>query len=311
MQSYAQILKSDQSRDTFDLTSRTTDELGQLTEGGQLFLHARDKHSVVISTEQFLKLQVNFKDLAIVLRKQFPDALGLRIRNVSQTTKYFEINFRTAAAREDALKKEFEYDGKKVLVSRTLPKDTTILRVSVSNLPYEDEEKLKAEMSKIFDKHGEILEMGLLHTVHGHFFTGRGFVTLNVVPGKAYAPLEPQIDSWETGETLKITYQGMKPSCSRCHVTDHVFGNCPVMSQKMKTCHICSSSKHLQATCPEAWWNQRKKAAKLHTAQTSPHPSKSTKAVENPPSKSVETTPAKDVENPPAKEAATKPFITG
>ncbi|KAK4509431.1 uncharacterized protein ATC70_007783 [Mucor velutinosus] len=306
MRSYAQILKSDQTRDTFDLTSRNSDELGQLTEGGQLFLHARDKSSVIISTEQFLALQVNFKDLAIVLRSQFPDALGLRIRNVSQTTKYFEINFRTAEAREAALKKEFTYEGKQVIVSRTYPKDATIVRVSVSNLPYEDEETLKDAMSTIFGKYGEILEMGLLHTVHGHFFTGRGFVTLNLIPGKEYAPLVPQINSWESGETLKITYTGMKPTCSRCHVTDHVFGNCPVMSQRVKHCHICSSPNHLQATCPGAWWNQRKKAAKLNTTHTSPHQSKATDKEAAP----AVLTPAKADVSTSDKSKVTKPFIT-
>ncbi|KAL7334946.1 hypothetical protein PS15p_200497 [Mucor circinelloides] len=274
MRSYAQILKSDQTRDTFGLKSFTSVELGQLTEGGQLFVQARDKHSVVVSTEQFTALQVNFKDLATVLRTQFPDALGLRIRNVSQTSKYFEINFRTDAAREAALKKDFSYEGKKVIVSRTFPKDTTIVRVSVSNLPYEDEAYLQEQMSKIFAAYGEILEMGLLHTVHGHFFTGRGVATLNLLPGKQYATLGPQIGSWEAGETLKITFTGMKPTCSRCHVTDHVFGNCPVMRQRLKCCYICQKSDHLQAKCPDAFWNQRKKAAKLNSTHTSAHQQK-------------------------------------
>ncbi|KAL7312048.1 hypothetical protein PS15m_007851 [Mucor circinelloides] len=248
MRSYAQILKSDQTRDTFDLKSFTSVELGQLTEGGQLFVQARDKHSVVVSTEQFTALQVNFKDLATVLRTQFPDALGLRIRNVSQTSKYFEINFRTDAAREAALKKDFSYEGKKVIVSRTFPKDTTIVRVSVSNLPYEDEAYLQEQMSKIFAAYGEILEMGLLHTVHGHFFTGRGFATLNLLPGKQYATLGPQIGSWEAGETLKITFTGMKPTCSRCHVTDHVFGNCP-KAAKLNSTH---TSAHQQKPVAKA-----------------------------------------------------------
>ncbi|KAK4517257.1 RNA 3'-terminal phosphate cyclase [Mucor velutinosus] len=289
MWSYAQILKSDQTRDTFDLTSRNSDELGQLIEGGG---------GTTVSPRQGQEL--------CVLRSQFPDALGLRIRNVSQTTKYFEINFRTAEARETALKKEFTYEGKQVIVSRTYPKDATIVRVSVSNLPYEDEETLKDAMSTIFGKYGEILEMGLLHTVHGHFFTGRGFVTLNLIPGKEYAPLVPLIDSWESGETLKITYTGMKPTCSRCNVTDHVFGNCPVMSQRVKHCHICSSPNHLQATCPDAWWNQRKKAAKLNTTHTSPHQPKVTNKEAAP----VVPTPAKADESTSEKVKDTKPFIT-
>lgn len=306
IRSYAQILKSDQTRDIFDLKSVTSDELGELTEEGQLFLQARDKHSVVVSTEQFLMLQATFKDVATALRSQFPESRGLRIRNVNSSTKYFEISFRTDAAREAALKKDFSYEGKKVMVSRTYPKDTTIIRVSVSNLPYDDEEELKAQMSTIFAKYGSILEMGLLHTVHGHFFTGRGFVTLNLIPGKEYAPLEPQIDSWEDGETLKITYTGMKPICSRCHVTDHVFGNCPVMRQRVKLCHVCNSPDHLQNTCPQAWWNQRKKSAKLDSTHTSPHQQKTS---DNATALTV-SSPAAAVENTPTTEKATQPFIT-
>jgi hypothetical protein len=50
-------------------------------------------------------------------------------------------------------------------------------------------------MSVMFEKFGEILEMGLLHSVAGHWFTGRGFVTLNMIPGKKYEPLTPQLKS--------------------------------------------------------------------------------------------------------------------
>lgn len=88
------------------MNTRTSDELGQLTEGGQLYIRARDKHSIVISTEQFIGSNVNLKDLSLVLRTQYPEGLGLCIRNASKTSKYIEINFRTAA-REEALKKRF------------------------------------------------------------------------------------------------------------------------------------------------------------------------------------------------------------
>ncbi|KAG1126265.1 hypothetical protein G6F42_007961 [Rhizopus arrhizus] len=90
--------------------------------------------------------------------------------------------------------------------------------------------------------------MGLLHTVHGHFFTGRGFATLNLLPGKQYATLGPQIDSWEAGGTLKITFTRMKPTCSRCHVTDHVFEGCQV---EFST-HISTPEKSVaKATAPK------------------------------------------------------------
>ena len=119
-----------------------------------------------------------------MLREQYKEALGLRTRTASKGTQYFEINFRTAEAREEALKKDFMYKEKKVTVSRTFLKAATIIRVSVSELPFEDKVVVKRNMEEIFQQYGEILEMGLLNTDCGHFFTGRGFVTLNQVPGK-------------------------------------------------------------------------------------------------------------------------------
>jgi hypothetical protein len=267
MRSFAQILKSNQERSTFVLETKTSDEFNQLSAGGKLFLRARDKNSIVIATAQFDNY--NTKELSLLLREQYPEGLGLRTRDVNKTTKYLEVSFRTAAEREAALKKNFVFQGKNVEVSRTYPKDTTIVRVSVNNLPYEDEKTLKENMSKIFAEYGEILEMGVLFSVHGHWFTGRGFVTLNLLQGKTYRTLIPQIPSWEEDETLKLTFTGMKPTCSRCHVTDHVFGNCPIMTKQVKSCFICGKTDHLQAGCPKAWWNMRKQA-KMSTHHQSP-----------------------------------------
>jgi hypothetical protein len=111
------------------------------------------------------------------------------------------------------LRKGFHYEGKKVIVSRTFPKDTTVVRVSISSLPYDEEDILKAEMLKIFVKYGEILEMGLLYKADSQYFNGRGFVILNLIPGEIFEKLVPQIDSWGSKETLKLTYTGMKPIC--------------------------------------------------------------------------------------------------
>ncbi|CEP13440.1 hypothetical protein [Parasitella parasitica] len=258
-------MKSNQARHCFDLGRKTAAELGELSEGGQLFIYAKDKNSIVIDGAQFTKkANINFKGLGVLLREQYPEALGLRICQATKGTQYFEINFRTAAAREEALKKDFTYKYKKSTVSRTFPKDATIIRVSISDLPYEDETILKDHMSDIFKYYGEILEMGILYTVHGHWFTGRGFVTLNQIPpGRNYNHLTPQIHSWDDNDRLALTYTNMKPSCSRCRVTDHVFD--PTFSQCY---YICGHSDHLQAGCPEAWWNLKKMAKKIAKRNT-------------------------------------------
>ncbi|GAN10856.1 hypothetical protein MAM1_0415c10406 [Mucor ambiguus] len=231
-------------------------------------------------------MQANFKDVAIALRNQFPDCWGVRLRLVNSTIEYPRVNFLADAAREAVLKKDFTCKGKRVIVSRVYSTATTIIRVSVSNLPFDPEQELKAHMSKIVANYGSILEMGLLHT---------------------YATLTHQIDSLEACETLRITYTGMKPTCNRCHVTDHVFGNCPVIRRRVKLCHIWNSPDHLQHICPEAWWNARKKFAKTSSAHTSPHPqSPLDKAALPIVHSSFET-----VESSPNNEKATKPFITG
>lgn len=143
------------------------------------------------------------------------------------------------------MKKNFLFQGKNVEVSRTYPKVTTIIWVSVNNLPYEDEKALKENMSKIFAESGEILKMSVLFSVYGHWFTCRVFVNLNLLQGKACRTLISQIFCWEEDKTLKLTFTEMKPTCIRCHVTDHVFGNSPIMTKQAKSCFICGKTDHL------------------------------------------------------------------
>lgn len=150
------------------------------------------------------------------------------------------------------------------VVSRTFFKDTTIVQASIKNLPYNEEEVLKVKMSKIFVKYCEILEIGLLYTVHDQFFNNKGFVTLNLIPGRSYEKLVPQIDSWESKKTVKLAFTDTKPIRSCCHVTKYALGNCSVMGQRLKSCFICNKTDQLQAKCPDAWWNQRRKYAKLN-----------------------------------------------
>lgn len=130
-----------------------------------------------------------------LLKKQYPEGLGLQIRDGNKTTKYLEVSFRTVAEREVALQKSFVYQGRNVEVSRAYVKDTSIVRVSINNLPFEDEKVLKENMSKVFAEFGEILEMGVVYSVHGHPFIIRRFVTLNFLQGKTYCNLTPQIPS--------------------------------------------------------------------------------------------------------------------
>ncbi|KAI8637827.1 hypothetical protein BD408DRAFT_447316 [Parasitella parasitica] len=35
------------------------------------------------------------------------------------------------------------------------------------------------------------------------------------------------------------------------------------MLRRVKTCYVCGNTDHLQASCPEAWWNIKKAAKKV------------------------------------------------
>ncbi|KAI8059977.1 uncharacterized protein B0P05DRAFT_558261 [Gilbertella persicaria] len=102
---------------------------------------------------------MNFREKSLNkhLQDQYPNKLGLRTRNVGQKQHFFEINFRTTKEREEALNKEFVLHDRRTQVNRTFEKDPTIVRVSISNIPFEDEVFLKPK-----------LEIGLRHTTDGY-----------------------------------------------------------------------------------------------------------------------------------------------
>lgn len=73
MRSCAHILKNDQTRNTFNLNAKSSEKFGHLTEGDQLFIQTRDKHSIVVSAEQFIDSQANFKDVVVLLQAQYAE----------------------------------------------------------------------------------------------------------------------------------------------------------------------------------------------------------------------------------------------
>jgi hypothetical protein len=62
------------------------------------------------------------------------------MRHVGKKFQYIELNFRTSEDREAALQKEFVLFDKKIRVDRTLDKDASVVRVGISNIPFEDED---------------------------------------------------------------------------------------------------------------------------------------------------------------------------
>ncbi|KAG0854637.1 hypothetical protein G6F17_006177 [Rhizopus arrhizus] len=175
-------------------------------ESQTVFLQAIDKHSIVIAASEFEGLNFKDKSLNLVLRDQFPKGIGLRERKIGRTHQYIELNFDNEEDKMDALKKEFLILDRKIKVQTTMDKNSEVIRIGITNIPYEKDDKLKPLMIQLFEKYGSILEIGLHHTVDGGWFNGRGYVTLVKDKAKNYEPLTPQIPSWEQDHNLHIVW---------------------------------------------------------------------------------------------------------
>jgi hypothetical protein len=176
---------------------------------------------------------------------------------VGKHHKVIEINFPSEKDCLEALGKEFVLQGSTIQVSKALDKNANVLRVSISAIPYKPVEVLKPLLVKTFEQYGDILNVGLCHSKDGDWFTGRGFVTLNIDKAKSYAAeLEPQIAFGDFQEKLRLVWTNMQPICKDCHTDDHVKANCP--KARRKACHKCGSLEHLIAACPHAHWNRKK-----------------------------------------------------
>ncbi|KAG1127987.1 hypothetical protein G6F42_006385 [Rhizopus arrhizus] len=232
-----------------------------------VFLRAIDKHSIVIAASEFEGLNFKDRSLNLVLRDQFPKGIGLRERKIGRTHQYIELNFDNEEDKMDALKKEFLILDRKIKVQTTMDKNSEVIRIGITNIPYEKDDKLKPLMIQLFEKYGSILEIGLHHTVDGGWFNGRGYVTLVKNKTKSYEPLTPQIPSWEQDHYLHIVWSNMKPICNYCHVDDHTRVNCPVLLRRRKACFICESTQYLKAQCPDAPWNRKRKQVTIHRSR--------------------------------------------
>ncbi|KAG1626189.1 hypothetical protein G6F44_012496 [Rhizopus delemar] len=167
----------------------------------------------------------------------------------------------------EALNKEFLILGRKIKVQATTDKNSDVIRIGITNVPYEKDDKLKPLMIRLFEKYGSILEIGFHHTVDGGWCNGRGYVTLVKDRTKNYEPLTPQISSWEQDHYLHIVWSNVKPICNHCHVDDHTRVNYPVLLRRRKACFICESTQHLKAQCPDAPWNCKRKQVATHRSR--------------------------------------------
>ncbi|KAG1440097.1 hypothetical protein G6F55_013579 [Rhizopus delemar] len=110
-------------------------------ESQTVFLQAIDKHSIVIAASEFEGLNFKDRSLNLVLRDQFPKGIGLRERKVGRAHQYIELNFDNEEDKMEALNKEFLILGRKIKVQATMDKNSDVIRIGITNIPYEKDDK--------------------------------------------------------------------------------------------------------------------------------------------------------------------------
>ncbi|KAG0783428.1 hypothetical protein G6F57_009438 [Rhizopus arrhizus] len=112
-----------------------------------------------------------FLSLNLVLRDQFPKGIDPRERKIGRAHQ-------------------------KIKVQATMDKNSDVIRMEITNISYEKDDKLKTLYIQLFEKYGSILEIGRHHTVHGGWFNGRGYAILVKDKAESYELLTPQISFW-------------------------------------------------------------------------------------------------------------------
>ncbi|KAG1057096.1 hypothetical protein G6F43_001037 [Rhizopus delemar] len=107
------------------------------------FLQAIDKHSIVTAASEFECLNFKDRSLNLVLRDQFPKGIGFRERKFGRAHQYIELNFDNEEDKMEALNQEFLILGRKIQVQVTTDKNSDVIRIGITNIPYEKDDKLK------------------------------------------------------------------------------------------------------------------------------------------------------------------------
>ncbi|KAG1644567.1 hypothetical protein G6F44_002691 [Rhizopus delemar] len=112
-------------------------------ESQTAFLQAIDKHSIVTAASEFECLNFKDRSLNLVLRDQFPKGIGLRERKVGRAHQCNELNFDNEEDKMEALNQEFLILGRKIQVQVMTDKNSDVIRIGITNIPYEKDDKLK------------------------------------------------------------------------------------------------------------------------------------------------------------------------
>ena len=87
----------------------------------------------------------------------------------------------------EALNKEFLIIDRKSKVQAMIGKNSEVIRIRITNIPYEKDDKLKTLQIQLFEKYESILEIGLHHTVDG--LMAKNMLLLSRLKQKVMNPL--------------------------------------------------------------------------------------------------------------------------
>ncbi|KAK4517761.1 uncharacterized protein ATC70_001105 [Mucor velutinosus] len=248
-QSFTDALK-EQKRHNFEVVPDVDNNTFKPLNTYSTFIEAKERNSIVIDCAQFLGMEFKDTILLKVLREQFPKCLGLKPRIIGKNRKKaIELGFTTENLCRDALLKEFKFNGKVIEVNKTLNHTANVIDIGISEIPLMKEDELKPALIKIFERYGDILNIGISKSGDSDWLTGRGFTTLNrdKLKESTYANiLTPQVElEGFPGTNLHLVWSQMKPICT----------DCPKRTRRL--CHRCKSSNHLIAKCPVVPWNNK------------------------------------------------------
>ncbi|KAL9536471.1 hypothetical protein MBANPS3_012627, partial [Mucor bainieri] len=140
--------------------------------------------------------------------------------------------------------------------------DASIVRLSLSGLPFLQLRLLKKSLHDWLTRFGEVLDFGL--SKKDGFYVGGGYATIAIPTGKPCAqdpcPVEHQhfvplqrFVPWEEddGDVRKITlsWDAMPDFCRCCGASDHCRADCPHRLSWMK-CFNCNQKGHEFKHCP-------------------------------------------------------------
>ncbi|EPB83935.1 hypothetical protein HMPREF1544_09325 [Mucor circinelloides 1006PhL] len=140
--------------------------------------------------------------------------------------------------------------------------DSSIVRLTLSGLPFLQLPLLKAALKSWLTRFGEVLDYGL--SKKDGYYVGGGYATIAIPTGKPcsqdpcpmdhdhFVPLQREV-SWEEddGDLRKIllTWDAMPDYCRCCGSSDHCRADCPDRLSWLK-CFNCNQPGHEWKHCP-------------------------------------------------------------